>query len=121
MQKNNISKSKRYWVVIAVGFILVISMIIRITGCTLYSSTARKEAMLMAAKSGEIELVDRILSKYPDLIHARDDNGRTALHLASRYGHSDVVQYLRAKGAKVDTKDVYGRTTHGETDSDHME
>jgi ankyrin repeat protein len=40
---------------------------------------------------------------------ARNQHGRTGLHLASRYGHDDVVQLLLDKGAKTDVLDTDGK------------
>jgi hypothetical protein len=36
--------------------------------------------------------------------------GRAALHLASKEGHLEIVQYLIEKGADINAKDCYGQT-----------
>jgi hypothetical protein len=47
-------------------------------------------------------------SSLPDM--ARCESGFGGLHLASMYGHEQVVRVLLGKGASADSKDTYGRT-----------
>lgn len=42
------------------------------------------------------------------IVHAKDENGWTPLHEASRGGHTDVVRFLHKHGA-----DVNARTSEG--------
>ena len=41
---------------------------------------------------------------------SREDDGHTALHWASYYGHSKVVKYLLKSGAEVDVRTRKGMT-----------
>lgn len=41
---------------------------------------------------------------------ARSESGLSGLHLASIYGHDQVVRILLGRGADADSKDTYGRT-----------
>ena len=58
-----------------------------------------------AARSGNLERVQAILTMDPHLINSKDENVNTPLHLASRGGHLAVVDLLLAKGAAIDAGD----------------
>jgi ankyrin repeat protein len=47
---------------------------------------------LEAAKNGDNRKVERMLDRNPDLVHAHDDEGKTALHLAP--GHNDRLYII---------------------------
>ncbi|KAI9041198.1 ankyrin repeat domain-containing protein [Aspergillus affinis] len=67
------------------------------------------EDLLNAARNGESKGVESALREGAD-IESRSGIGETALHLASRCGHYDVVKYLLDKGANVQIKDHDGWT-----------
>lgn len=46
----------------------------------------------------------RILKDSPDLVNKRDEDGRTPLHVAARFNHEEVVQWLVSNGAEVDVQ-----------------
>jgi ankyrin repeat protein len=48
-------------------------------------------------------------------LNERDENGRTALHVAAEAGNADMVRFLLATGAEADTADNQGRTALGIT------
>ncbi|KAK9871342.1 hypothetical protein WA026_011608 [Henosepilachna vigintioctopunctata] len=66
--------------------------------------------LLEAAKSGDLELVQQLLSSYPHIVNCRDLDGRhsTPLHFASGYNRVSVVEYLLQQGADVHAKDKGG-------------
>ncbi|XP_049821633.1 poly [ADP-ribose] polymerase tankyrase isoform X3 [Aethina tumida] len=66
--------------------------------------------ILEAAKSGDLEQVQRLLVAYPHIVNCRDLDGRhsTPLHFASGYNRVAVVEYLLQQGADVHAKDKGG-------------
>lgn len=54
---------------------------------------ANKE-FIKAAKSGDAEKLRVLLEANPNVIHARDTDGSTALHCATWKGHQAVVAFL---------------------------
>ena len=73
------------------------------------ASPLKNEALLDAAKNGDISKVNTLLEKGANVNH-RSKNGVTALIFASLGGHEGVAKILLAKGAKVDSKTVSGVT-----------
>jgi cytohesin len=59
---------------------------------------------------GELESVQSALESQPELVKARNENGRTPLHIACRSDHSAIVEYLVARGAEVNARDDYQST-----------
>jgi ankyrin repeat protein len=57
-----------------------------------------------AARLGEDEKVKELLKNNAELVNARDQEGRTPLHIAARFGHLGVVQTLIAGGADVNAR-----------------
>ncbi|XP_045483729.1 poly [ADP-ribose] polymerase tankyrase [Harmonia axyridis] len=66
--------------------------------------------LLEAAKSGNLELVQQLLTSFPHIVNCRDLDGRhsTPLHFASGYNRVAVVEYLLEQGADVHAKDKGG-------------
>lgn len=63
--------------------------------------------ILEAAKSGDLDQVQRLLNSYPHIVNCRDLDGRhsTPLHFASGYNRVAVVECLLQQGADVHAKD----------------
>lgn len=63
--------------------------------------------ILEAAKSGDLDQVQRLLNSYPNIVNCRDLDGRhsTPLHFASGYNRVAVVEFLLQLGADVHAKD----------------
>jgi ankyrin repeat protein len=57
------------------------------------------------AQKGDLEGVKSLIEKDPELVNAKDEDGRTALHWACRGVHLDVVKFLVEKGADVNAED----------------
>lgn len=69
-----------------------------------------EQRFLEAARQGDLSTLEKALARGVS-IQSRDDLGRNALLLAARdAGSLEVVRFLRAKGAAVDTPDLGGRT-----------
>ncbi|XP_023016251.2 tankyrase isoform X1 [Leptinotarsa decemlineata] len=66
--------------------------------------------ILEAAKSGDLEQVQRLLGSFPHIVNCRDLDGRhsTPLHFASGYNRVSVVEFLLQQGADVHAKDKGG-------------
>lgn len=60
-------------------------------------STGPDNELHTAARSGDLEAVQRICSANPLAINSRDRHSRTPLHLAAWAGHTMVVEYLSKK------------------------
>ncbi|XP_050308877.1 putative ankyrin repeat protein RF_0381 [Anthonomus grandis grandis] len=69
-----------------------------------------KTAFLLAAESGQLDTI-KLLEKYRAEITLRTSKGNTALHLAAKNNHLNVVKYLiEEKGFKIDEENIYGDT-----------
>ena len=70
-----------------------------------------EEALLIAASSGDEDMVRAAMKQQPPLLitHAKDERGRSLLHLACRYGQSALVLPL-CRYLDVNAADVEGKT-----------
>lgn len=66
-------------------------------------------AMIIAASTGNLEAVKRLVSKGMDIDH-RDFTGNTPLIYAARYARVELVQYLLRRGADVNASTHWGTT-----------
>uniref|UniRef100_A0A1I8I1A6 Poly [ADP-ribose] polymerase n=1 Tax=Macrostomum lignano TaxID=282301 RepID=A0A1I8I1A6_9PLAT len=66
--------------------------------------------LLEAAKSGDLDLVTRLVRAHPEAVNCRDLDGRhsTPLHFAAGYNRLSVVEFLLQQGADVHAKDKGG-------------
>ena len=53
---------------------------------------------MMAMGAGHLEVVRLLLDSGAN-VHAKDENGMTALYWAEQYGHTEVSELLRRAGA----------------------
>jgi ankyrin repeat protein len=67
-------------------------------------------ALYYAALCGFRGLVDRLLTKYPQHIHAMGGVHGTALHAASRGNHCEVAQAIVGRGGDVNVRGHCGKT-----------
>jgi ankyrin repeat protein len=75
-------------------------------------------ALMLAAKSGHIEMVELLL-KNNAKIEATDNHVQTALMLAARYGKVETVKLLSKTNARIEAKDTTSiraaRSEHDDT------
>ena len=65
-----------------------------------------QNAWFEAAGSGDEQALKQLLNQGAD-IDARDEAQNTALHLATRQGHQDIMHLLIAHGADVNAQNDY--------------
>ena len=63
----------------------------------------------LAAREGQVELVEKILKDGFD-INSKNDKGHSVLMLAAYNGHYNLVQFLIERGADVNSVDQTGST-----------
>ncbi len=66
--------------------------------------------LIIGARKGDVSKVQLALDRFEANINMVDENGETALTIAAREGHYDVVKYLLEKGASTKMSDKKGRT-----------
>ena len=87
----------------------VAAMVFIICGCA--TTGAMRDPLINAVESGNLdEVKSQIAQEYGSAGHMRDENGKTLLHLATEYGHADIVRYLLAQRMNPDAKDRIGDT-----------
>ncbi|MEJ6950468.1 ankyrin repeat domain-containing protein [Natronospora cellulosivora (SeqCode)] len=59
------------------------------------------DKFINASNKGDLELVKQLFDKNIDIDYQCKENGNTALILASKNGHIDVVEYLLSQGADI--------------------
>lgn len=62
----------------------------------------------LAAQKGDLKSLSQAVENDKSIVNAKDENGWSPLHEASRGGHTDVVKFLHKHGA-----DVNARTSEG--------
>ncbi|RTE84928.1 hypothetical protein BHE90_000517 [Fusarium euwallaceae] len=72
--------------------------------------TLRDSLFLYAAGSGYEKTAMSLHNRYGARLDARDEGGRTALHLAAFNGHTTTVQFLIKHGAECGSRDVVSAT-----------
>lgn len=86
----------------------------------LTASTPEANSLLQMVQQGDLNGINSLLEKSPDLIHATNAEGYTALHLAARPGsdgvlrlkvdYSRIVEFLLEHGADVNAVNEAGET-----------
>lgn len=65
---------------------------------------------LIAAENGHIIAVGLLLSKLTSQLHTKNKFGRTAIHLAATFGHTEMITVLIGQGANINVTDKTGWT-----------
>ena len=56
--------------------------------------------MHTAAEKGDLGKVKEMISKNKRLVYARDSSGASAVHIAAKEGHLDVVKYITSENVE---------------------
>jgi ankyrin repeat protein len=88
------------------GPVRLAALALVIAGCGL----AAGSEIIDAAGTGYNHKVEALLKEQPDLVKAKDDQGRTPLHLAAEGDHWTTIELLVRCGADVNAADDQGRT-----------
>lgn len=67
-------------------------------------------ALMDAAANGEVDKVNEILEKRPNLVYGQNVEGNTALHVAAENGHTEMLKLLVEKGARLNATNAMGHT-----------
>lgn len=72
--------------------------------------------LLSLGESGNLEKIKEYYQKHPDLdFNQADYDGRTLLHITSKYGQIDIVKFLiEIPGINLNSKDDFGYTPRSE-------
>jgi L-ascorbate metabolism protein UlaG (beta-lactamase superfamily) len=65
----------------------------------------------MAVESGEVDVVDLLLTEVDDVSEKDHHYGMTPLHRASINGYTDITQRLVSRGADINVQDKAGKTS----------
>lgn len=68
---------------------------------------------IWACEYGRRDVVDFLIDRAN--LHAGENTGQTALHLAAHHGELEIVKLLIARGAPLEAKNRYGGTVLGQT------
>ena len=68
------------------------------------------EIFFNAIRNGDLNLVEELLNKTPELLAKRDQRGSTPLVLSTYYNQLEITDVLIKKGAKINDKDSSGNT-----------
>ncbi len=63
-----------------------------------------------AAMSGNMEELVAFINEEPEVVNARDEEGRTPLHMAALFQQTNVCDFLIERGADVNAKDKTKKT-----------
>jgi hypothetical protein len=99
-----------------VGFLDVVQRFFDGHGTLLPPATQEQvdRGFIWACEYGRRDVVDFLIDRGVDL-HAGENSGQTALHLAAHHGQLEVVHLLIARGAPLEAKNAYGGTVLGQT------
>lgn len=109
---------KTKWIICTCWLVLILLACSDREICTLIAyhlSDEAKNEYLNAAKDGNIELVKSYVPKVRSDIGVVDEQGRTALILASANGHIDVVKLFTVEKSKCFSTDINHKDNNDKT------
>lgn len=75
---------------------------------------SRHEDFFAAIEAGDLARAQAMLAADPALVHARDKDGATPLHIAAFHAHRPLVELLLSAGADINARDgKFGATPAG--------
>lgn len=75
-----------------------------------YTTGYRCQSIHLAAKQGQWDVVQLLISKRPDLVNGYDSEWQRVLHIAASAGNAAMVSYLLLKGAEINARTISGYT-----------
>lgn len=92
-----------------IAVVIAIELIVLTTWCPVSFAQDQSQALIEAARKGDLKQVQDLLEKGTD-VNAKTKTGRTVLMAAAKSVQLEMTKFLIAKGAKVNAKDGNGRT-----------
>jgi len=92
---------------------IIFALLVTTFGCSSATRPSRSqetEALLRAASAGNADTVRTLLTSPNVDVNGVDDQGNTALILAARFGHNEVVRALLLAQADRKVKNKEGKT-----------
>ena len=96
------------WIIWLVIVAAGVGLVLAAREARLRSATA--DDVVRAVSRARLRRLERILSRRPELVNAKNRNGFTPLQEACKQGNEQVLAFLISKGADVDAKLSDGRT-----------
>ena len=100
---------RRFTIVLALSLGVLLPIRTVCAGLSAVSPPREELAMIIAASTGNLDAVKRLVSKGMDLDHS-DFTGNTPLIYAARYARVTLVEYLLRHGADVNAYTHWGTT-----------
>eukprot|EP01018_Ginkgo_biloba_P037877 Gb_39863 [translate_table: standard] len=69
------------------------------------AKVSQTSLVLWHARQNDVVALNRLLEQDPSLVHAKDYDSRTALHVAALYGCTEAVKCLMKHGANINAQD----------------
>ncbi len=85
-----------------------VSLLLAFTFGSVWAVPAIAQDLFTAAREGDLQAVERLLSQDPTLVHQQGQNGSTPLHLAALQEDAAVLTALIEAGAQVNAGNDYG-------------
>ena len=89
---------------------------------TVYPTKPEAVPLYYAARLGFRDLVEHLITKYPQHVNAKGGREMTPMHAAASGGHVNILRLLQEHGADVGSRNKYGETPlHGASWSGKLE
>ncbi|AIL65708.1 Ankyrin repeat protein [Rickettsiales bacterium Ac37b] len=81
--------------------------------------TQEQKKFFNMVKIGDIEILKSMLQSSPNLLHTKDEQGRTAIHIAASCGINYIIEFLEKEGIPINEKTLDGSTPLSLATKDH--